>query len=81
MSMIDRIGEGLKAFLMSKVPAPIPTSLFATGQRVEYIADPDIVPAHVGTVIRTWKDRVKVQWDGFENSTWLESEAVEVVGR
>ena len=79
MSLIDRIGEGLKAFIMSKVPAPIHTSMFTTGQRVEYIAEPDIVPTHVGTVIRTWKDRVKVQWDGFEMAHWLESEAIKEV--
>jgi hypothetical protein len=78
MSLIDTIAEGLKAFLISKVPMEPEHN---TGQRVKYIAEPDIVPEHVGTVIRTWKDRIKVIWDGFENGYWLESEAVEVVGR
>ena len=78
MSIIDTIAEGLKAFLISKVPME---PEYSTGRRVRYIAEPDIVPAHVGTVIRTWKDRVKVQWDGFETGQWIESEAVEEVTR
>ena len=78
MSIIDTIAEGFKAFLISKVPM-VPEH--STGQRVKYIAEPDIVPEHVGTVIRTWKDRLKVQWDGFETGQWIESEAVEAVTR
>lgn len=77
MSLIETIAEGLKAFLISKVPMEPEHN---TGQRVEYIAERDIVPAHVGTVVRTWNDKVKVIWDGFELGQWLESEAVEVVG-
>ena len=76
MSIIDQIAEGLKAFLLSKVPM---TSEYCTGQRVEYIGEPNIVPPHVGTVIRTWEDKVKVQWDGFEMSHWVEGEAVKEV--
>jgi len=81
MSVIDTIAEGLKSFIMSKVPAVPVTSGYCTGQRVRYIAEQDIIPEHVGTVIRTWNDRVKVQWDGFETGIWLESEAVEEVIR
>ncbi len=81
MSIIATITEGLKAFLVPKVsPAPM-TSEYCTGQRVEYIAEPNIVPPHVGTVIRTWQDRVKVQWDGFDGGYWLESEAIQEVMR
>ena len=79
MTLLENIREGLKTFLLSKVPAPVPTSLFVTGQRVKYIAEPNIVPEHVGIVIRTWKDRIKVVWDGFETGVWVESEAVEEV--
>lgn len=81
MTLLETIAEGLKVFLMSKVPAVPVTSGYCTGQRVRYIAEPDIVPEHVGTVIRTWNDRVKVQWDGFEMGYWLESEAVKEVMR
>ena len=74
MSLMDTIAEGLKAFLLSKVPM---TSEYCTGQRVRYIAEPNIVPEHVGTVIRTWNDKVKVHWDGFGQGHWLESEAIQ----
>ena len=73
MTLLETIAEGLKAFLLSKVPI---YSGYTTGERVEYIAEPDIVPEHVGTVIRTWNDRVKVLWDGFEHGHWLEEEAI-----
>lgn len=76
MTLLETIAEGLKTFLISKVPMEPEHN---TGQRVKYIAEPNIVPEHVGTVIRTWKDSIKVIWDGFETGVWLESEAVEAV--
>ena len=76
MTLIETIAEGLKTFLISKVPMEPEHN---TGQRVKYIAEPNIVPEHVGIVIRTWKNRTKVVWDGFETGVWLESEAVEEV--
>lgn len=74
MSILKEMGALLKDVLAPKVPA-IMQSGYYIGARVEYI-DPDATPTHYGTVTRTWNDKVKVEFDGFENGTWLESDAV-----
>jgi len=75
MTFLGKAVDALKTFIIDKVPAPVEMSPYRTGMRVEYI-DPDITPTHYGTVVRTWSDRVKVQFDGFDLGTWIEEEAI-----
>lgn len=71
MSLLKDI---LKGVLAPKVPTVIQSG-YCIGERVQYI-DPAATPTHYGTVVRTWNDKVKVEFDGFELGTWLESDAV-----
>lgn len=75
MNMLKEMGAALKGVLASKVPT-VMQSGYCIGERVTYI-DPDIVPVHHGTIIRTWNDKVKVNFDGFELGTWLEPDAIQ----
>lgn len=78
MSILKEMGAVLKGVLAAKVPT-VMQSGYCIGERVEYI-DPDATPTHYGTVVRTWNDKVKVTFDGFELGTWLEQEAIRGVG-
>jgi hypothetical protein len=64
----------LKGVLSAKVPTVIQSG-YCIGERVEYI-DRSIRPVHRGNVVRTWNEKVKVEFDGFELGTWLESDAI-----
>jgi len=75
MTFFSKVAEVVKNLLIDNIPAPVEMSTYRTGMRVEYI-DPDITPTHYGTVVRTWSDRVKVQFDGFDLGTWIEEEAI-----
>ena len=79
MSILQEMGAVLKGVLASKVPT-VMQSGFCIGERVEYI-DPAAKPTHYGTVTRTWNDKVKVEFDGFENGTWLENDAIRRYGQ
>jgi len=79
MSILKEMGAVLKEVLAPKIPA-IMQSGYHIGARVEYI-DPAATPTHYGTVIRTWKDRVNVQFDGFELGTWLETDTIRRYGQ
>jgi DNA-binding PadR family transcriptional regulator len=74
MSILKELGAVLKGVLAAKVPAVI-RSGYCIGERVEY-TDHAITPIHYGTITRTWEDKVKVTFDGFENGTWLEAEEI-----
>jgi hypothetical protein len=74
MSILKEMGAVLKGVVAAKLP-PFIQSGYCIGERVTYI-DPDIVPVHHGTIVRTWNDKVKVVFDGFENGTWLEPDAI-----
>ena len=72
MGLLTRIFE----WLLPAALAPVETPPFLTGDRVEYIAEENIFPPHQGTVLWCWEDKVKVQWDGFAQMRWVESEAI-----
>ena len=72
MSILKKI---LNGFFAPKIPT-VMQSGYHLGERVEYI-DPATNPTHCGTVVRTWEDKVKVQFDGFELSTWMDTEAIQ----
>lgn len=74
MSLLKEMGAVLKGVLGPKVPAVLQSG-YCIGERVEYI-DPAAKPTHYGTVTRTWNDKVKVKFDGFELGTWLEYNAI-----
>jgi len=74
MSILKEMGAVLKEVLAPKLPT-VMQSGYLIGERVEYI-DPAATPTHYGTVIRTRENRVKVQFDGFELATWLETDAI-----
>jgi hypothetical protein len=74
MNILKEMGSVLKGVLMAKVPAVIQSGYYV-GERVEYI-DRTVKPTHYGTVVGTWKDKVKVTFDGFDLGTWLESEEI-----
>lgn len=74
MNILKEMGAALKGVLAAKVPTVIQSG-YCIGERVEYI-DHSILPIHYGTVVRTWNDKVKVTFDGFENGTWLEPDAI-----
>ena len=76
MSILKEMGAVLKEVLAPKLPTVMQqTSGYHIGARVEYI-DPAATPTHYGTVIRTWEDKVKVVFNGFELGTWLETDAI-----
>ena len=74
MSILKEMGAVLKGVLAPKVPAVLQSG-YHIGERVEY-TDHSISPIHYGTVTRTWEDKVKVQFDGFELGTWIDDEAI-----
>jgi hypothetical protein len=74
MNILKEMGAALKDVLAAKMPTVIQSG-YCIGERVTYI-DPDIVPVHHGTIVRTWNDKVKVTFDGFELGCWLEDEAI-----
>jgi hypothetical protein len=78
MNILKEMGAVLKGVLASKVPTVIQSG-YHIGERVEY-KDPSAKPTHYGIVVRTWNDKVKVEFDGFELGTWLEEEAIKRVG-
>jgi len=75
MTLFADISKVVKVLLKPNIPTALQTSGYHIGARVEYI-DPAATPTHYGTVIRTWENRVKVQFDGFELATWLETDAI-----
>ena len=77
MSILKELGTILKGVLMQNVPSAIQSG-YHIGERVEYI-DHSIRPVHQGSVVRTWNDQVKVLFDGFENGTWIEQEALKEI--
>lgn len=74
MNILKEMGKVLKGVLTSKVPTVIQAG-YHIGERVEYI-DQTVKPTHYGTVVRTWNEKVKVTFDGFENGTWLEPDEI-----
>ena len=76
MSILKEI---LNGFFAPKIPT-VMQSGYHIGERVQY-NDHSIRPIHYGTVTRTWETRVKVQFDGFELSTWLETDAIRRCGQ
>ena len=78
MSILKEMGAALKGVLAAKVPTVIQSG-YHIGERVAYI-DPSVKPTHYGIIVRTWNNRVKVEFDGFELGTWLEEEAIRRAG-
>jgi hypothetical protein len=74
MSILKEMGAVLKGVVAAKIPTVIQSG-YCIGERVTYI-DPDIVPVHHGIIVRLWEDKVNVVFDGFENGTWLEHDAI-----
>ena len=70
-----KILQRLYDLLLPTAQVPLEAPLFQTGDRVEYIDD-NVFPPHHGTVMWCWGEKIKVQWDDFAQTRWVDLEDI-----